>query len=152
MTFADHHANPMKTDRHYPASYLKQETSREAERIRAHPAVEEITLPELIRRAADCGYEIDPSFCFNYVNNANSITYRARSIGWRHKASGMRFAHIAAPRDTLPEIWQSLQPAAARKIAGHKEYRLRQISLRYYARYTKAAYLHIADAILNSAR
>ena len=104
MTFADHHANPMKTDRHYPASYLKQETSREAERIRAHPAVEEITLPELIRRAADCGYEIDPSFCFNYVNNANSITYRARSIGWRPKASGMSFAHIAAPRDTLPQL------------------------------------------------
>ena len=52
--------------------------------------------------------------------------------------------------DSLPQIWQSLQPAAARKIAGHKEYRLRQISLRYYDRYTKAAYLHIADSTLHS--
>ena len=94
----------IKTDKDYSRAYLDQETEREYQRMRSCHGVEEITLPELVRRADACGYEIDKDACFNYVNSANAITYRARSIGWRHKASGMRFAHVDAPRDTLPQL------------------------------------------------
>ena len=94
----------MKTDKDYSAAHLASETPREAERIRRHPGVEEISRNELVKRAAAIGYAIDPAACFNYVNNANEITYKARAIGWKHTASGMRFAHVDAPRDTLPAL------------------------------------------------
>lgn len=57
-----------------------------------------------MRRALALGYKISKDCCFNYVNTANEITYRARSIGWTHIASGKSFAHVEAPRETLPAL------------------------------------------------
>ena len=82
---------------------MKEETEKEIARMLAG-GMEKISKAELVNRAASCGYELDPRFCFNYINNLNGITYRARSIGWKHKASGSRFADVDAPRDTLPAL------------------------------------------------
>lgn len=82
---------------------MKDETKNELERMLAG-GMEQISKRELILRAENCGYKIDFSMCFNYTNTANLYTYKARSIGWRHIASGIRFAHIDAPRDTLPDL------------------------------------------------
>jgi len=82
---------------------MKEETGKEIARMLAG-GMEKISKAELVKRAASCGYEIDPRVCFNYTNNLNECAYRARSVGWRHKATGMRFAHVEAPRDTLPAL------------------------------------------------
>jgi len=93
----------MKTDKDFPASYLNQETALEVARYIA-AGCEQVTPAELVNRAAAIGYKIEKDSCFNYVNTANAITYRARSIGWRHIASGKSFAHVDAPRETLPAL------------------------------------------------
>ena len=36
--------------------------------------------------------------------SSNEITCKARAMGYLHKASGMRYAHVDAPRDTLPKL------------------------------------------------
>jgi len=82
---------------------MKEETDKEIARMMAG-GMEKISKAELVNRAASCGYAIDPRACFNYTNSLNEVTYRARSIGWRHVASGMRFAHVDAPRETLPAL------------------------------------------------
>lgn len=82
---------------------MKDKTQQEAARMIAG-GMEKISKAELINRAAACGYKIDPRFCFSYFNKANALPYKARSIGWRHIASGIRFAHVEAPRDTLPAL------------------------------------------------
>ena len=79
------------------------ETEKEAARKIAG-GMEKISKPELINRAAACGYKIAPDACFSYLNKANALPYKARSIGWRHIASGKGFAQIDAPRDTLPAL------------------------------------------------
>ena len=82
---------------------MKNETQQEVARLIAS-GMEKISKAELINRAAACGYKIDPRFCFSYFNEANELKYKARSIGWRHIASGKLFAHVDAPRDTLPAL------------------------------------------------
>lgn len=82
---------------------MHHETEKEAARMIAG-GMEKISKAELINRAAACGYKIDPAACFSYLNKANELPYNARSIGWRHIASGMGFAHVDAPRDTLPAL------------------------------------------------
>jgi hypothetical protein len=82
---------------------MKDETNLEVERMLSG-GMEMISKRELMMRAEKCGYKIDPSTSFNYTNGANLHTYKARSVGWRHAASGIRFSHVSAPRDTLPEL------------------------------------------------
>lgn len=61
--------------------------------------------PRALRESlAAIGYEIEASDCFCYTNSANEITYKAKAMGYKHKASGMRYAHVDAPRDTLPAL------------------------------------------------
>lgn len=93
----------MKTDKDYPRDYLASETAREVERMKAG-GMEEISRAELVNRAAAAGYRINPDMCFNYVNIANEITHKARSIGWKHIASGMNAFHVETPHDTLHEL------------------------------------------------
>lgn len=82
---------------------LASETAREVERMKAG-GMEEISRAELVNRAAAAGYRINPDMCFNYVNIANEITHKARSIGWKHIASGMNAFHVETPHDTLHEL------------------------------------------------
>ncbi len=61
--------------------------------------------PRTLRDSLDAiGYEINKGDCFCYVNSANEITYKAKSLGYTHKASGIRYAQVDAPKDTLPAL------------------------------------------------
>lgn len=93
----------MKQDKDYPREHLDQQTALVvAAMVKA--GAEQITPAELMNRTAAIGYKISKDCSFNYVNNANEVTYRARSIGWTHIASGMSFAHVDAPKETLPAL------------------------------------------------
>lgn len=86
-----------------PLNAMKHDTDKEIARMIAG-GMQLISKRELVERAAACGYHIDASASFSYRNKANKFTYLARSIGWRHTASGERFAHVNAPKDTLPAL------------------------------------------------
>lgn len=68
----------------------------------------ELSSQELDARLNALGYEIDVEDSFDYVNASNEITYRARSVAIRHKASGLSFAHIECDRTNLAAL-QSLR-------------------------------------------
>ena len=79
------------------------DTEKEAARMIA-AGIEQIS-PRQLREFLDlAGYQIHKPDCFNYTNSSNEITYKARAMGYTHKASGMRYAHVDAPRDTLPKL------------------------------------------------
>lgn len=81
----------------------KDTTAKEVERMLAG-GMKRIS-PRQLRELLDlAGYQIHKPDCFNYTNSANEITYKARAMGYMHKTSGMRYAHIDAPRDTLPKL------------------------------------------------
>lgn len=85
------------------ANQLTQSTLDEVARMIAG-GMEQISPRELQQRLETCGYSINKGDCFCYVNSANAITYRAKSLGYLHAKSGMRYAHVDAPRDTLPAL------------------------------------------------
>jgi hypothetical protein len=79
------------------------DTHAEASRMIAG-GMHQLTPRDLTERLAAIGYEIDPSATLNYHNTANEISYKAKSLGYTHTASRMRYAHVDAPRETLPAL------------------------------------------------
>jgi len=64
----------------------------------------ELGVDDLKKRLDSIGYEIDEDISFDYVNRGNAIHYFARSVGIRHKASGLSFAHVDCDRTHLAEL------------------------------------------------
>jgi len=69
----------------------------------------EISMAELSRMVTAIGYKIDPSMCCNGVSKCLTgpdagRQYHYRSIGYKHVATGLCFANVNAPKDTLPQL------------------------------------------------
>lgn len=58
-----------------------------------------VSLDEFLEKLDSLGYEIDNYSSFNYVNNLNQVTHKARSIYIREKDTGRYFAHVESRRD-----------------------------------------------------
>jgi len=54
---------------------------------------------ELLKELSRLGYKIDSSLSFNYTNNLNKKSYKARSIYIRETSSGLGCCNIHARRD-----------------------------------------------------
>ena len=67
------------------------------------------TKNELLKELDRLGYEIDLSLSFNYINNLNRKSYKARSIYIREADTGLSFANIYARRDVNFKALQDIR-------------------------------------------
>ena len=58
-----------------------------------------MTRHEFLQEIDRLGYKIDESMSFNYINNLNETSYKARSISLVEKDTGLSFANIYSRRD-----------------------------------------------------
>ena len=78
-------------------------TQEERQRMKRE-GMQEVSPRELELMLDDIGYYIDKQNSFNYTNNLNAITYKAKSIKIRDKVSGLGFANIEADRKNLKKL------------------------------------------------
>lgn len=83
---------------------MKTDTTKNEVARMIAAGMEQLTPRQLEERLERCGYRVDKESCFCYTNTANELSYKAKAMGYRHIASGGRFAHIDTPRDTLPTL------------------------------------------------
>ena len=67
------------------------------------------TKNELLKELSRLGYKIDSSLSFNYNNNLNRETYKARSIYIIEDDSKLNFANIHARRDSNFKALQNIR-------------------------------------------
>ena len=67
------------------------------------------TKNELLKELSRLGYEVDASMSFNYNNNLNRKSYKARSIYIRETSSGLGCCNIHARRDANFKALQDIR-------------------------------------------
>ena len=62
---------------------------------------EQLSASEFHARADSFGYKVDPDTCCNgtATDVRTGETYPCRSLGFKHRETGLGFSHVDAPRD-----------------------------------------------------
>jgi hypothetical protein len=82
---------------------LTEETKKEVRRMLEDGMIQ-LSKNELLDKLLSLGYTLNVTNCFNYINSANTITHRAKSIDIKLIVGGKSFSHIDADKTFLPQL------------------------------------------------
>lgn len=80
-------------------AYVEQSTQAERRRMLDGGMIE-LSYNDWLARVALYGYRVERDTCFDYVNGANEIAYKARCVSnYVRISDGLGFAHVDGTRD-----------------------------------------------------